>query len=118
MPDGLKYVIDSKTSYKKYLNYRLNDNISLDYSEKFSNERKVINAKERSETKFIEYNEKYYDYLLDSMRTEKDNLEKYEDSNFFDNEIKLLNDEFLTEYGYKTSNLQKFRIDILNGFFN
>ncbi|CAG8711397.1 7958_t:CDS:1 [Cetraspora pellucida] len=110
-----KSLISNYDKYKNYLNYKLdNNNISLDYSDKFINNIEVINAKKKATTKLIEYNENFYEYILKEIENEKTDIKKFENNNFFDNEIKILNDNFLLKEGYKISVLQELRKKILS----
>jgi hypothetical protein len=113
-----KFIISNYDLYKKYLNYKLNDNITIDHSERFAKSRRVNNARQKIHSKFTEYNDNFYDYLLDEMRIHYKDKEKYKNNGFFQNEIKILNDEFLSKFGYKISEIEKFRTDILNGFLD
>ncbi|CAG8784663.1 9698_t:CDS:1, partial [Cetraspora pellucida] len=108
-------MISYYNNYKNYLNYKLDkNNISLDYSEKFIKNRKVINAKEKLTLKFLEYNKNFYESILKRIETEKNDKEKFKDNRIFDKEIKLLRDEFLSKNNYKISILQELRKNILS----
>ncbi|CAG8561702.1 4386_t:CDS:2, partial [Cetraspora pellucida] len=85
-----KSLISNYDKYKEYLVYKLDiNNILLNYSENFINNKGVINAKEKATKKLIKYNEKFYEDILERMNNKKNDIEKFKNSGFFDNEIKI-----------------------------